>query len=74
MPRPLPKQPRPRTPEVTVEGLQYKVHKWVDDAVMEVVDSLGRYGEVVEDEDMIFLNTPDGKRFRISITTTVEVE
>lgn len=72
MPRPLPVQPR-RAPEVTVEGLQYRVQKWLDDAAVDVADDLSRYGHV-EGEDILYLETLDGKKFKIKITTQVEVE
>lgn len=74
MPRPLPKLPPRKAPEVTAEGLQYKVAKWLDEAAIEIFDDLARYGSVDDDDDVLFLTTLDGKKFRISITTAVEVE
>ena len=78
MEHPLPTQPPRKAPEVTAEGLQYRVQKWVDDCVMDVGDDLSRFGTVAEDEDGqeydYLLTTLDGKQFEVSIKTTVEVK
>lgn len=77
LPHPLPRR-LPKAPEVTAEGLQYKAQKWLDDAEIDVADDLSRYGQVEEmhdgDDDHLLLTTIDGKKFRIKITTQVEVK
>lgn len=78
MARPLPPQSSRKAPEITAEGLQYRVQKWADDCVMDVGDDLGRFGRVDEDEDGqdydYLLTTLDGKQFEVSIKTQVEVK
>lgn len=70
MPRPLPDQTTRK------EGVQYRLQKWVDEAVINCLENLSLFGEVEELEDGgVVLTLPHGAgKFKVDINYQVEVE